>query len=64
MERKDSSVKIRTTGDLPSIPEEVVRAYPSLITARSGRWNWWDDSVDVIDRFRDSAAGPAGEDEA
>jgi len=57
MERKDSSVKIRTTGDLPSIPEEVVRAYPSLI-------NWWDDSVDVIDRFRDSAAGPAGEDEA
>ena len=57
MERKDSSVKIRTTGDLPSIPEEVVRAYPSLI-------NGWDDSVDVIDRFRDSAAGPAGEDEA
>ena len=46
MERKASSVKIRTTGDLPSIPGEVTDDYPSLN-------NWWDDSVAVIDRLRD-----------
>jgi len=47
MERKASSLKIRTTGDLPSIPGEVVADYPSLT-------NWWDDSVAVIDRLRDA----------
>ena len=46
MERKSSQVKIRTTGDLPSIPGEVTDDYPSLN-------NWWDDSVAVIDRLRD-----------
>jgi len=49
MERKASSVKIRTTGDLPGIPGEVTKDYPSLN-------NWWDDSVAVIDRLRDSPA--------
>jgi hypothetical protein len=48
MERKSSKVKIRTTGDLPSIPGEVTKDYPSLN-------NWWDDSVAVIDRLRDSS---------
>lgn len=46
MERKSSQVKIRTTGDLPGIPGEITKDYPSLN-------NWWDDSVAVIDRLRD-----------
>jgi len=45
MLRKQSSPVIRDTGDLPSIPVDIAKDYPSLN-------NWWDDSVSVIDRLR------------
>lgn len=50
MERKSSTLKIRTTGDLPNIPGDIAKDYPSLE-------NWWDDSVAVIDRMRGSSSG-------
>ena len=53
MERKSSTLKIRTTGDLPNIPGDIAKDYPSLE-------NWWDDSVAVIDRIRGSSGGSTG----
>jgi hypothetical protein len=53
MLRKQSSPVIRDTGDLPSIPVDIAKDYPSLN-------NWWDDSVSVIDRLRTVAVTKQG----